>query len=123
MAIEHIAKATPVWEPQSSTLPKISEEEISGQEDDTWMLSFESFDIKNVVKNGVPLLASPGKEFELEDKQLNQHGLDPKQRLALQRKQLQQRLGLGTEFLDGLFLMAIALLTKYAHCACKSRLF
>ena len=106
MAIEYIGKATPVWEPQaaSSVKKELDELDIStgDKEDDNWMLSFDSFDIANVVQNGVPLLASPGKEFELEDKQLSQQGLDPKQRLALQRKQLQQRLGLGTEFLDGI---------------------
>ena len=85
----------------SSTAVKKELDDTTGIEDDTWMLSFESFDIANVVKNGVHLLSSPGKEFELEEKQLNQLGLDPKQRLALQRRQLQQRLGLGTEFMDG----------------------
>ena len=62
------------------------------------MLSFDTFDIQNVVKNGVPLLASPGKEFE-ED--AIDPTLDSKEKLALQKKQLKQRLGLGTEFMDG----------------------
>lgn len=63
------------------------------------MLSFASFDMGSVVKNGAPLLASPGKEFEDEDDGLS--GLDPKERIARQKKQLKQKLGLGTEFMDG----------------------
>ena len=59
------------------------------------MLDFNEFDISNVVKNGVALLASPGKEFEEV-----LHSVDPKERIALQKKQLKQKLGIGTEFMD-----------------------
>jgi TATA-binding protein-associated factor len=66
------------------------------------MLSFDSFDMSAVVKRGVPLLASPGKEFEEEPTGLAEAAsLDPKERIARQKRLLKQKLGLGTEFMDG----------------------
>ncbi|KAJ3219779.1 btaf1 RNA polymerase II, B-TFIID transcription factor-associated, 170kDa [Dinochytrium kinnereticum] len=59
-------------------------------------LTFDSFDISTVLKCGVPLLASAGKEFD----EIDFGSMDPRERIALQKKQLKQRLGLGTEFMD-----------------------
>jgi TATA-binding protein-associated factor len=59
-----------------------------------YTLDFTSFDIYTVLKNGALLLASEGKEFDFDPT------LDPKERLVLQKKQIAQKLGLGTEFMD-----------------------
>lgn len=56
-------------------------------------LSLEGFDLNKVLDNGAPLLASIGQEFEI-----NWGEMDPKERLLLQKKQLKQRLGMGSEF-------------------------
>ena len=100
-AIENISKNVPLWSPPPPTdsMENKQVQEAHLQED-TWMLDYKTFDIENVVKNGVPLLSSPGKEFEEE---ILDASLDPKERLDLQRKQLKQKLGLGTEFMDGTF--------------------
>lgn len=68
------------------------------EEEDDGLYAFDRFDIENVVKRGSPLLASAGKEFDMDV-----GDMDPKERIALQKKQLKQKLGLGTEFMDGGF--------------------
>ncbi|KAJ3082442.1 btaf1 RNA polymerase II, B-TFIID transcription factor-associated, 170kDa, partial [Quaeritorhiza haematococci] len=97
-AIEAIAKNVPQWDPPppppSQKAP--SNETSNGEEEDDGLLCFDNFDIETVVKNGSPLVASAGKEFDLDLSEM-----DPKERMALQKKNLKQRLGLGTEFMDG----------------------
>ncbi|ORX93031.1 hypothetical protein K493DRAFT_316207 [Basidiobolus meristosporus CBS 931.73] len=58
-------------------------------------LTFDRFDITDVLRNGKKLLGSAGKEYDID---LND--LDPNERLALQRRNLKQRLGLGSQFMD-----------------------
>ena len=102
LAIEAIGQQTPQWDPH----PAVGDNEVSASSlnEETWMLSFASFDIQNVVKNGVPLLSSPGKEFEEDEVDLT---LDPKERIAKQKLQLKQKLGLGTEFMDGTYFLLL----------------
>ncbi|KND04710.1 DNA-binding ATPase [Spizellomyces punctatus DAOM BR117] len=96
-AIEAIAKNVPQWEPP---VPANSDEDAvkhALDADSDGLLRFESFDIGNVVKNGAPLLASAGREFDIDHSDM-----DPKERIALQKKELKKRLGMGTEFMKDL---------------------
>ncbi|KAJ3392307.1 TATA-binding protein-associated factor mot1 [Lobulomyces angularis] len=88
-AIEAICANVTLWDPLTGT-DKIDLEEYSDG-----LFNFESFDIESVVKNGAHLVASAGKEFDA-----GIADMDPKERIALQKKQLKQKLGLGTEFMD-----------------------
>jgi TATA-binding protein-associated factor len=85
-AIEAICENVPKWDP----LPSNGEiEKLEG------LLSFKSMDIDVVLERGQPLLSSAGKEFDAD-----LTDMDPKERLALQKKQLRERLGLATQFMD-----------------------
>jgi TATA-binding protein-associated factor len=86
LAIKAIAENVPLWDPPpgSQTIPV---------EDES--LSFASFNISQVIDRGEPLVASAGKEFDVD-----LSGMDPKERLKMQKKRLKERLGLGTQFMD-----------------------
>jgi TATA-binding protein-associated factor len=64
------------------------------------LLSFAAIDINTVLEKGVPLLASAGREFDAD-----LSDMDPKARLALQKKRLIERLGLGTQFMDSIYII------------------
>jgi TATA-binding protein-associated factor len=85
-AIEAICSNVPIWDP---AVGNADVEELNG------LLSFDNLDINNVLMNGKPLLSSKGKEF---DDDLSD--MDPKERLALQKKRIIEKLGLGTQFMD-----------------------
>jgi TATA-binding protein-associated factor len=93
LAIKAIIENVPQWDPNalSSSSANGTAEPLTG------LLSFNILDLNVVLENGKPLLASAGKEFDVDFT-----GLDPKQRLALQKKQLIQQLGLGMQFMDGI---------------------
>ncbi|KAG2462576.1 BTAF1 factor, partial [Polypterus senegalus] len=55
-------------------------------------LNFFRFDISRLLKHGASLLGSAGAEFEVQDDKSGE--IDPKERLARQRKLLQKKLGL-----------------------------
>ncbi|KAI8830148.1 hypothetical protein BC829DRAFT_426554 [Chytridium lagenaria] len=93
-AVAAIAKNVPEWSPPPPP-PSSQDPDLMDDENDA-DLSFETFDISTVLKCGAPLLASAGKEFDEHD----YGSMDPRERIALQKKQLKQRLGLGTEFMD-----------------------
>jgi TATA-binding protein-associated factor len=61
-------------------------------------LSFENFHLDTIRKTAKPLLASKGNEFDIDFSAMN-----PKERLALQKKQIREQLGFGSEFMDGKF--------------------
>uniref|UniRef100_A0A7N6BX60 BTAF1 RNA polymerase II, B-TFIID transcription factor-associated n=1 Tax=Anabas testudineus TaxID=64144 RepID=A0A7N6BX60_ANATE len=90
-AVEAIVKNIPEWDPS----PKPKEEsceDLSPEDSSCDRLSFYHFDISRLLKHGASLLGSAGAEFELqEDKSVE---MDPKERLARQRKLLQKKLGL-----------------------------
>lgn len=96
-AVEAIVSNVPQWEPpgrakqedchvsREGCIPKSTQSSLS------YRMRFDLFDIHMVMKHGGDLLASEGTEFDLED--------DPtvgssKEMLLLQRRQLNQRLGL-----------------------------
>ena len=58
-------------------------------------LHFDTLDIIAVVKNGKRLLGSSGKEYDF-----SLADLDPAERLALQKKNVTARLGLGGEYME-----------------------
>ncbi|KAI9096118.1 hypothetical protein DFS34DRAFT_154547 [Phlyctochytrium arcticum] len=97
-AIEAIAKNVPQWEPpvpspsDGSNVP-----DLSGDDDEEGLLKFESFEIVTVVQRGESLLSSAGREFDIDLSHM-----DPKERIALQKKELKKRLGMGTEFMRDL---------------------
>ncbi|XP_022080347.1 TATA-binding protein-associated factor 172-like isoform X2 [Acanthaster planci] len=97
-AIEAVAKHVPHWAP----IKKIKEEGSVGssgpriatpvhQEREADQLKFDKFDVNRVLRHGSSLLGSAGTEYELD---LEETGLDPKERLIKQRRLLQKRLGL-----------------------------
>ncbi|XP_076025391.1 TATA-binding protein-associated factor 172 [Genypterus blacodes] len=90
-AVEAIVKNIPKWDPA----PKPKEEfdgELSPEEPSGDRLTFYHFDISRLLKHGASLLGSAGAEFELQDDKTSD--MDPKERLAHQRKLLQKKLGL-----------------------------
>ncbi|XP_069395256.1 TATA-binding protein-associated factor 172 isoform X1 [Paralichthys olivaceus] len=90
-AVEAIVKNIPEWDPA----PKPKEEsceDLSPEDSPCDRLSFYHFDISRLLKHGASLLGSAGAEFELQDDKAGE--MDPKERLARQRKLLQKKLGL-----------------------------
>ncbi|KAI8588783.1 SNF2 family N-terminal domain-containing protein [Geranomyces variabilis] len=96
LAVEAIASNVPQWEPPAP-LPGDAYPAHAADAADEWMLTFDTFDVTNVVKNGAPLLSSAGKEFDVDHSHL-----DPKERIALQKKELRTRLGMGSDHLNNL---------------------
>uniref|UniRef100_A0A8K9XXU0 B-TFIID TATA-box binding protein associated factor 1 n=1 Tax=Oncorhynchus mykiss TaxID=8022 RepID=A0A8K9XXU0_ONCMY len=86
-AVEAIVKNIPEWNP--SPKPK---EDFSPEDSSSDRLSFYRFDISRLLKHGASLLGSAGAEFEVQDDKSGE--VDPKERLARQRKLLQRKLGL-----------------------------
>nr|XP_029525638.1 TATA-binding protein-associated factor 172-like isoform X2 [Oncorhynchus nerka] len=90
-AVEAIVKNIPEWNPS----PKPKEEscaDFSPEDSSSDRLSFYRFDISRLLKHGASLLGSAGVEFEVQDDKSGE--VDPKERLARQRKLLQRKLGL-----------------------------
>lgn len=91
-AVEAIVSQVPQWDPPG--VPKTEDGDggasASGSGAEHRM-RFELFDIHTVMKHGGDLLASEGKEFDLED---DPSGANSKESLLRQRQQLNHRLGL-----------------------------
>ncbi|XP_062319885.1 TATA-binding protein-associated factor 172 [Osmerus eperlanus] len=90
-AVEAIVKNIPEWNPA----PKPKEEscaDFSPEDSSPDRLSFYRFDMSRLLKHGASLLGSAGVEFEVQDDKSGE--VDPKERLARQRKLLQRKLGL-----------------------------
>uniref|UniRef100_A0A6Q2Y175 BTAF1 RNA polymerase II, B-TFIID transcription factor-associated n=1 Tax=Esox lucius TaxID=8010 RepID=A0A6Q2Y175_ESOLU len=90
-AVEAIVNNIPEWNPS----PKHKEEccaDFSPEDSSCDRLSFQNFDISRLLKHGASLLGSAGVEFEVQDDKSGE--VDPKERLARQRKLLQRKLGL-----------------------------
>jgi TATA-binding protein-associated factor len=85
-AIEAICENVPQWDPAPSNGDI---EKLEG------LLSFDTLDIDIVLEKGQPLLSSAGKEFDAD-----LSDMDPKERLAVQKKRLRERLGIATQFMD-----------------------
>ncbi|XP_034079596.1 TATA-binding protein-associated factor 172 isoform X1 [Gymnodraco acuticeps] len=90
-AVEAIVKNIPEWDP--APRPKEEScEDLSPEDSSCDRLSFYHFDISRLLKHGASLLGSAGAEFELQDDKNAE--MDPKERLARQRKLLQKKLGM-----------------------------
>lgn len=94
-AIEAIANNVPQWDPPIPAPGDAHAAALAEESTDDWNLTFDSFDIVNVVNNGAPLLASAGKEYDIDHSDM-----DPKERIALQKKELKLRLGAGNDYLS-----------------------
>uniref|UniRef100_A0A3Q3GTZ7 BTAF1 RNA polymerase II, B-TFIID transcription factor-associated n=1 Tax=Labrus bergylta TaxID=56723 RepID=A0A3Q3GTZ7_9LABR len=90
-AVEAIVRNVPEWDP--APRPKEEScEDLSPEDSSCDRLTFYHFDIARLLKHGASLLGSAGAEFELQDDKTGE--MDPKERLARQRKLLQKKLGL-----------------------------
>ncbi|CAH1273032.1 BTAF1 [Branchiostoma lanceolatum] len=93
-AIEAIARNVPLWEPRG--VVKKEEDPAEGRStpvrDRSDKLEFSRFDITRVLQKGSALLGSAGTEFDLDENELA--AMDPKERLAHQKRQIHKRLGL-----------------------------
>ncbi|KAK9362462.1 hypothetical protein V1504DRAFT_448559 [Lipomyces starkeyi] len=81
-------------------LPKINTESLKASSSapsspDEDLLTFSALDIGTVLKNGMKLLGSGGREYDF-----SLADLDPAERLALQKRNVTARLGLGGEYMD-----------------------
>ncbi|TPX54865.1 hypothetical protein SeMB42_g00138 [Synchytrium endobioticum] len=90
-AIQAIAKNVPSWNP-----PETNNTDLIAEDSDLDFLSFDTVDIDFVIRNGATLVASAGQEYD----DVDLSDLDPKERIALQKKQLKERLGLAGGFMD-----------------------
>ncbi|XP_015202494.1 TATA-binding protein-associated factor 172 isoform X1 [Lepisosteus oculatus] len=91
-AVEAIVKNVPEWNPPAKPKEE-SCSDFSMEETSSDRLSFCRFDISRLLKHGASLLGSAGAEFEVQDDK-SAGEVDPKERLARQRKLLQKKLGL-----------------------------
>ncbi|KAL0076434.1 hypothetical protein J3Q64DRAFT_1852898 [Phycomyces blakesleeanus] len=89
LALEAIAANVPVWDPKESA------EGCDETLEDTHKLSFHQFDLASVLTHGKLLLGSAGKEYDIDFSDMT-----PQERLELQRRNLRERLGLGSQFMD-----------------------
>ncbi|XP_018414179.1 PREDICTED: TATA-binding protein-associated factor 172 [Nanorana parkeri] len=92
LAVEAVVKKVPEWNP-ATRLKREAGSECSSEESPLAdRLSFDRFDISRLLKHGASLLGSAGVEFEVQDDK--SVDVDPKERIARQRKLLQKKLGL-----------------------------
>ncbi|KAI8639842.1 hypothetical protein BD408DRAFT_371118 [Parasitella parasitica] len=91
-ALEAIASNVPVWDPKSIQPDEDMDVE---QEQDAHKLRFNQFDLASVLQHGKLLLGSAGKEYDIDFSDMT-----PQERLELQRRNLKERLGLASQFMD-----------------------
>ncbi|XP_075699360.1 TATA-binding protein-associated factor 172 isoform X4 [Rhinoderma darwinii] len=91
-AVEAIVRNVPDWSPTARIKKGAGSECSNDESSGSYRLSFERFDISKLLKHGASLLGSAGVEFEVPDDKLGD--VDPKERIARQRKLLQRKLGL-----------------------------
>ncbi|KAI5617401.1 TATA-binding protein-associated factor 172, partial [Silurus asotus] len=91
-AVEAIVKNIPEWNPAPKPKEESCAEDMSPEDNSSDRLSFYRFDISRLLRHGASLLGSAGAEFEVQDEKSAE--VDPKERLARQRKLLQKKLGL-----------------------------
>lgn len=90
-AVEAIVANVPLWLP--SGLPEVKKED--GQENPSLVgrMTFDKYDVHTVIKCGYNLLASEGKEFDSADSTALDSS-DNREKIALLRQSLNERLGL-----------------------------
>ena len=87
--MEAILKNVPVWNPETIKLENIEDEK---HKPESGRLSLRSFDLDNLIRTGQCLMASEGKEFDKE--KTGGGGMNNNEKMALQRQQLNKKLGL-----------------------------
>ena len=97
--MEEIAANVESWNPVDE--PSIKQEGESNDglkedEDTLHKLAFAQFDLASVLAHGKLLLGSAGKEYDIDFSDMT-----PQERLELQRRNLKERLGLTSQFMDG----------------------
>ncbi|KAB1271235.1 TATA-binding protein-associated factor 172 [Camelus dromedarius] len=92
-AVEAIVKNVPEWNPVPRTRQETPSESAMEDSSTTDRLNFDRFDICRLLQHGASLLGSAGAEFEVQDEKSGE--VDPKERIARQRKLLQKKLGLN----------------------------
>ncbi|XP_076142111.1 TATA-binding protein-associated factor 172-like isoform X1 [Alosa pseudoharengus] len=90
-AVEAIVKNIPEWNPPPRPKDE-SGQEVTREDSPSDRLSFYRFDISRLLRHGASLLGSAGAEFDVQEDESGE--VDPKERLARQRKRLQKKLGL-----------------------------
>ncbi|KAG2224833.1 hypothetical protein INT45_008015, partial [Circinella minor] len=98
LALEEIAANVESWNPIDE--PSIKQEGESNEglkedEDTLHKLAFAQFDLASVLAHGKLLLGSAGKEYDIDFSDMT-----PQERLELQRRNLKERLGLTSQFMD-----------------------
>ncbi|EHB13114.1 TATA-binding protein-associated factor 172 [Heterocephalus glaber] len=92
-AVEAIVKNVPEWNPVPRTKQEPTSESSMEDSSTADRLNFDRFDICRLLQHGASLLGSAGAEFEVQDEKSGE--VDPKERIARQRKLLQKKLGLN----------------------------
>lgn len=92
LALESIASHVPPWQPEDDPHTTIPPD----QDDAVHKLAFDQFDLASVLAHGKLLLGSAGKEYDIDFSDMT-----PQERLELQRRNLKERLGLTSQFMDG----------------------
>ncbi|RCI04336.1 TATA-binding protein-associated factor mot1 [Rhizopus stolonifer] len=88
-ALEAIAANVPAWDPEDQDAMN------EDQPEDLHKLQFSQFDLASVLQHGKLLLGSAGKEYDIDFSDMT-----PQERLELQRRNLKERLGLASQFMD-----------------------
>ena len=88
-AINAVASSVAQWEPAFAVME-------GSVLDDESLLTFDTLDMNQVLERGAVLVGSAGVEYDVVD----MAGMDPKERLALQKRQLKEKLGFGVQFMD-----------------------
>ncbi|XP_061491537.1 TATA-binding protein-associated factor 172 [Rhineura floridana] len=91
-AVEAVVKNVPEWNPTPRPKQERGCESPMEETSASDRLRFDRFDICRLLKHGASLLGSAGAEFEVQDDTSGE--VDPKERIAQQRKLLQKKLGL-----------------------------
>ncbi|OXB75456.1 UNVERIFIED_CONTAM: hypothetical protein H355_016517 [Colinus virginianus] len=91
-AVEAIVKNVPEWNPTPRSKQEPGSDSPMEDSLSSDRLRFDRFDICRLLKHGASLLGSAGAEFEVQDDKSGE--IDPKERIARQRKLLQKKLGL-----------------------------
>ncbi|KAL8187149.1 UNVERIFIED_CONTAM: btaf1 RNA polymerase II, B-TFIID transcription factor-associated, 170kDa [Gekko kuhli] len=91
-AVEAIVRNVPEWNPTPRPKQEHGCESPVEESSASDRLRFDRFDICRLLKHGASLLGSAGAEFEVQDDTAGE--IDPKERIARQRKLLQKKLGL-----------------------------
>ncbi|KAM3913658.1 TATA-binding protein-associated factor 172 isoform 2-T2 [Leptodactylus fuscus] len=91
-AVEAIVKNVPDWSPAARIKKEAGSECSNDESSASDRLNFGRFDISKLLRHGASLLGSAGVEFEVQEDKSGD--VDPKERIARQRKLLQRKLGL-----------------------------